>query len=116
MSLLCSVLHIFTTYTRMFSSIQILVNKKYFHQFSFKFIKNFFHQSSFYLRNFVVQSQWEKSGGKSLGEILDSPSISQRFSIHSSSIGFHSSIFHVGSIFTPKSTQLTLFTRGWVQI
>src|SRR6218665_2530860 len=42
MSLLCSVCHIFTTYTRMFSQIQLLVNKKFFHQSSFKLIKTVF--------------------------------------------------------------------------
>ena len=40
MSLLCSVHHIFKT--RIFSSIQLLVNKKFFHQSRFKFIKTFF--------------------------------------------------------------------------
>src|SRR6218665_140963 len=40
MSLLCSVHHIFKT--RIFSSIQLLVNKKFFHQSRFKFIKLFF--------------------------------------------------------------------------
>jgi len=62
MSLLCSVCCIFTTQIRIFSSIQLLVNKKFFHQSSFKLIKNFFHQSSFYLCNFVHQSRGENSG------------------------------------------------------
>src|SRR6218665_137979 len=53
MLLLCSVCHIFTTYTRIFLSIQLLVNK------------DCFHQSSFYLRNFVHQSRGGKIGGES---------------------------------------------------
>ena len=39
--LLCSVCHIFTTQTRIFLSIQLLLNKKFFHQSNLKFIKTF---------------------------------------------------------------------------
>src|SRR6218665_518613 len=50
-----------------FSSIQLLVNKKFFHQFSIKLIKTFFiSPASIYATLFI------KVGGKVLGEDLDS--------------------------------------------
>src|SRR6218665_687453 len=78
MSLLCSVRHIFTPWTRLFSSIQLLVNKKLFHQSSFKFIKSvFISPASIYA--LFTQLCSSKSGEKVLGEkpggkVLDSTS------------------------------------------
>src|SRR6218665_1400321 len=67
MSLLCSVPH-FTTYTRILSSIQLLVNKKFFHQSSFKLIKTFSSVQLLFTQ--LCSSKWGevrgfKSGGKS---------------------------------------------------
>src|SRR6218665_836418 len=64
MSLLCSGFHIFTTQTRIFSSIQFLVNEKFIHQSSFKLIKTFFiSPASIYATLFTKVGG--KSGGKS---------------------------------------------------
>src|SRR6218665_2579381 len=64
MSLLCSVCHIFTTYTRIFSSILLLVNKKFFHQSSFKLIKTFFiSPASIYATLFIKVRGKVRGGG-----------------------------------------------------
>src|SRR6218665_322882 len=84
MSLLCSVRHIFTPWTRLFSSIQLLVNKKLFHQSSFKFIKSvFISPASIYALFTQLCSsksgekvQGEKSGGKVLDSTSPHPLIS----------------------------------------
>src|SRR6218665_2013711 len=65
MSLLCSVRHIFTTYTRIDSSIQLLVNKKFFHQSSFKLIKSFFISSASIYATLFVKVGGRVRGGKS---------------------------------------------------
>src|SRR6218665_1173861 len=57
MSLFCCAHDVFATYKRILSSIQLRVNK------------NFFHQSSFYLSNFVHKCWWVIGQGYWLGVI-----------------------------------------------
>src|SRR6218665_3013097 len=72
MSLLCSVRHIFTTDKRIFSSIQLLVNQKFFHQSSFKLIKTFFvSPASIYATLFIKVRGRNPGGGKVLNSTDD---------------------------------------------
>src|SRR6218665_3187498 len=67
MSLLCSVCHIFTTSTRIFSSIQLLVNEKFIHQSSFKLIKTFFICPASIYATLFIKVGGESGGGESGG-------------------------------------------------
>ena len=63
MSLLYSAHDVFATYTRIFLSVQLLVNEEFFHQSSFELIKTSFINPATILSNFVHQCRellaWE---------------------------------------------------------